>query len=153
MPIPVLVKHCALAIYKDSYLTSHGPGRVQDAFNIAVSRLMEYGFLWRNAGRVTPDKIRLTGKGLKAEARHQRERGGKTKTKEWDGLYRLIQEEVAEDEGSGAMSEDAGSSTVENRESRSQQKRRRLASAARSAPRRNPKRVSRVKKAKNARRR
>lgn len=153
MPIPVLVKHCALAIYKDSYLTSHGAGRVQDAFNIAVSRLMEYGFLWRNSGRVAPDKIKLTGKGMKAESRHQRERGGKAKTKEWDGLYRLIQEEVAEDEGSGAMSQDAGSSMMENRESRAQQKRRRLAKAARSAPRRNPKRVSRVKKAKRARRR
>lgn len=151
--MPILVKHCALAIYKDTYLRSHGPGRVQDALNIAVSRLMEYGFLWRNAGKVTPDKIKLTGKGMKAESRHQRERGGKAKTKEWDGLYRLIQEEVSEDDGSGATSTDAGSSMLENRESRSQQRRVRLAKASRSAPRRNPKRVKRAKRAKGAGRR
>lgn len=145
---PVLVKHCALAIYKSGYCKGSKVEKVQQALDIAVSRLIEYGFLWKNSGKVTPEKIKLKAKGKKAEARHRRETGAKIKTDEWNALYKLIQEEAEEDVGSGATSEDAEPVTAEARESRPQQKRRRLAKVARSSARRKPKRVRRAKKAK-----
>lgn len=146
--IPVLVKHCALAIYKSGYCTGTKVERVQESLDIAVSRLVEYGFLWKNSGKVTPEKIKLKTKGQKAENRHRRERGGSVKTQAWNVLYKLIQEEVEEPEGSGATSEDAEPVTEEPHESRKLQRRRRLAKVARSSARRMPKRVKRAKSAK-----
>lgn len=146
--IPVLVKHCALAIYKSGYCSGTKVEQVQESLNIAVSRLTEYGFLWKNSRKVAPDTVRLKKKGQQAESRHRREVDGKAKTAEWDALYRLIQEEAEEDTGAGATSQDAGDATAEPRESRTQQRRRRAAKTARSAPRRKPKRVRRAKRAK-----
>lgn len=146
--MPVLVKHCALAIYKSGYCTGTKVERVQQALDIAVSRLIEYGFLWKNSGKVAPEKIQLKAKGHKAESRHRREKGAKVKTDEWNALYKLIQEEAEEDEGAGATSDDATDAAEEPVESREQQRRRRLAKAARSSARRMPKRVRRVKRAK-----
>jgi len=146
--MPVLVKHCALAIYKSGYCSGTKVEKVQQALRIAVSRLVEYGFLWKNAGKVAPEKIKLRAKGQKAESRHRREKGGKVKTAEWDALYKLTQEEAEEDEGAGATSDDAEPVAAERYESRPQQRRRRLAKAARSSARRMPKRVKRAKRAK-----
>jgi hypothetical protein len=147
MPIPVLVKHCALAIYKSGYCSGTLVEQVQQSFDIAVGRLIEYGFLWKNAGKVSPEKIKLRAKGQKAEARHQREKGGKVKTAQWDKLYKLIQEEVEEDEDSGATSQDAVPAADEPLESRTMQRRRRLAQNARRSARRKPKRIRRAKSA------
>lgn len=149
--MPVLVKHCALAIYKSGYCKGTKVERVQQALDIAVSRLIEYGFLWKNAGKVAPEKIKLTAKGMKAESRHRREKGGNVKTQAWNALYRLIQEEVQEDDGAGATSQEVGLSLEDPRSARTLQRRRRLAKAARSAPKK--RRPKRVRKAKNARRR
>ena len=150
--MPVLVKHCALAIYKSGYCTGTKVEKVQQSLAIAVSRLTEYGFLWKGAGtiggKVIPERLKLRAKGMKAEGRHRREKDGSLKTKEWNALYRLIQEEAEEDEGAGATSEDAEPVTAEPHESRKQQKRRRLAKVARSSARRQPKRVKRAKRAK-----
>lgn len=146
--MPVLVKHCALAIYKSGYCSGTEVEKVQQALDIAVSRLVQYGFLWKNAGKVTPEKIKLRAKGKKAESRHRREKDGGLKTKQWNDLYKLIQEEAEEDEGAGATSEDAEPETMEPVESRPLQRRRRLAKVARSSARRKPKRVKRAKQAK-----
>jgi len=146
--IPVLVKHCALAIYKSGYCTGTKVERVQEALDIAVSRLIQYGFLWKNSGKVTPEKIKLKSKGKTAENRHRRETGALVKTQQWNVLYKLIQEEVEEDEGAGATSEDAVAESEEPLESRTVQRRRRIAKAARSSARRKPKRVKRAKRAK-----
>lgn len=146
--MPVLVKHCALAIYKSGYCQGTKVGKVQQALDIAVSRLVEYGFLWKNAGKATPEKIKLKAKGQKAESRHRREKDGILKTQAWNALYKLIQEEAEEDEGSGATSDDAEPVVAEAHESRKQQRRRRLAKVARSSARRKPKRVKRAKRAK-----
>lgn len=147
--IPVLVKHCALAIYKSGDIAGTGAVKVQGALNVAVSRLTEYGFLWKNSGKVSPEKIKLTAKGMRAEARHRREKNAKVKTDQWNDLYRLIQEEAEEDVGAGATSQESGSGSAEPHEVRSQQQRRRQAKTARSAsPRRKPKRVKRAKQAK-----
>lgn len=145
--MPVLVKHCALAIYKTDYCTGTKVERVQQSLDIAVSRLIQYGFLWKNSGKVTPERIKLKAKGKTAENRHRREKGGKAKTDEWNGLYKLIQEEAEEDEGSGATSEDAVPEVEEARESRPMQRRRRLAKTARASARRKPKRTKRAKRA------
>lgn len=150
--MPVLVKHCALAIYKSGYCTGTKVERVQESLDIAVSRLTEYGFLWKGSGtvegKVVPERLKLRTKGAKAENRHRREKDGIVKTRAWNILYKLIQEEVEEPEGSGATSEDAEPMTEEPRESRKLQRRRRLAKVARSSARRMPKRVKRAKSAK-----
>jgi len=146
--MPVLVKHCALAIYKSGYCSGTEVEKVQQALDIAVSRLVQYGFLWKNAGKVSPEKIKLRAKGQKAESRHRREKDGSVKTKEWNALYKLIQEEAEEDEGAGATSEDAEPETMEPVENKPLQRRRRLAKTARASARRKPKRVKRAKRAK-----
>ena len=150
MPIPVLVKHCALAIYKSGYCKGTKVEQVQESFDIAVSRLMEYGCLWKDAwkmSKVDPAKIKLTGKGKKSEAKHQREGDKGAKTKEWDALYKLIQEEVEEDDSDGATSQDAVPAADEPLESREMQQRRRLAQNARRSAQRKPKRVRRARSA------
>ena len=96
--MPVLVKHCALAIHESGYGSGTPVEKVQQALDIAIRRLIEYGFLWKNAGKVAPEKINLTAKGKKAEARHRRESDGKVKTDKWNALYKLIQEEAEEDD-------------------------------------------------------
>lgn len=147
--MPVLVKHVALAIYKSGDVIGDGVTKVQGALNIAVSRLIEYGFLWKNSGKVSPEKIKLTAKGMRAESRHRREKGGKLKTDQWNDLYQLIQEEAEEDVGTGAASQESGSVTEAPHEVRSTQARRKRAKTARSSsPRRKPKRVKRAKQAK-----
>jgi hypothetical protein len=150
MPIPVLVKHCALSIYKSGYCKGTKVEQVQESFDIAVSRLIEYGFLWKNAWKVSkvdPSKIKLTAKGKRAEHRHQREGDKGAKTKEWNALYKLIQEDVEEDDSDGATSQDAVPAADEPLESRTMQQRRRLAQNARRSARRRPKRVRRAKSA------
>lgn len=150
MPIPILVRHCALAIYKSGYCTGTKVEQVQEAFDIAVSRLMKYGFLWKNAWTVSkadPSKIKLTAKGKKAENRHQREGDKGAKTKEWNVLYKLIQEEVEEEKDEGAMEPPIAEGPGE---SKAMARRMRLAQNARRSARRKPKRA---RKAKSARRR
>lgn len=144
--MPVLVKHCALAIYKSGDIAGVGVEKVQGALNVAVSRLMEYGFLWKNSGKVSPEKIKLTAKGMRAESRHRREKDAKLKTDQWNDLYKLIQEEAEEDVGTGAVSQESGTVSQAQSEVQTQQQRRRRAKTARSAsPRRRPKRVKRAK--------
>jgi len=145
--MPVLVKHCALAIHESGYGSGTPVEKVQQALDIAIRRLIEYGFLWKNAGKVAPEKINLTAKGKKAEARHRRESDGKVKTDKWNALYKLIQEEAEEDDGTGATTQEAGATLAESRASRPQQRRRRLAKTARSSARRKPKRVRRARRA------
>lgn len=144
---PVLVKHCALAIYKSGYCSGTGAKKVQQALDIAVSRLTEYGFLWKNSGKVAPEKIKLTSKGMKSEAFHRREFGAKAKTDEWNALYKLIQEEVEEEDGAGATSQAAEPVAQEGRRSRKAQRRRRAAKTARSSAKRRPKPVKRPRRA------
>lgn len=146
--MPVLVKHCALAIYKSGYCSGSKVQMVRQALTIAVSRLIEYGFLWKNANKVAPEKIKLTTKGRKAEARHRREKDGSLKTQEWNALYQLIQEEVEEDDGAGATSQEVGLDVGDARSARALNKRRRLARAAKRGPiRRRPKRTRKVRSA------
>jgi len=145
-PIPVLVKHCALAIYKSGYCKGTEVERVQQAFDIAVGRLAQYKFLWKLGEKASPVNILLTAKGRRAEAEHQREADGPPKTAEWDELYTLIQEEVEELDGAGGVSQEVAPVVVSVDRVRFQQRRRRLAKAARSVARRGSRVVKRRKR-------
>jgi hypothetical protein len=152
--IPVLVKHCALAIYKSKYAQGSKIQQIQQSFDIARSRLVEYGFLKKGSETGSPEDIKLTGKGHHRESKHRREVGGKKKTKAWDDLYALIQEEVEEEPGDESADEEVSPFGGNKRAIRAQQKKKRLAKAARSAPKPKPRTKRRtVKKAKKARRR
>jgi len=140
---PVLVKHCALAIHKSGYCSGQGATKAQQALDIAISRLIQYGFLWKGADQGEPEQIKLTTKGRKAERRHRRESGAKAKTDEWNALYGLIQEDT--DEGEDSESQDA--EPKKPGESLAQRRRRQTKAKVVSA-RRAPKRAKRAKKAK-----
>lgn len=124
--MPVLVKHCALAIYKSGYCKGVGVKKVQQALDIAISRLTQYKFLWKNAGKVKPENIQLTAKGKAAEAVHRNESGGGIKTAHWDALYTLMKFEAEEEANAGAT-------TQESKGSRELQRFRRLSKVARSS--------------------
>jgi hypothetical protein len=103
--LPVLVKHCALAIYKSGDVRGSGIEKTLGALDIARHRLTEYGFLKSGSEAGEPSKIRLTAKGLKAEARHLREVGSRPKTRAWDKLYRLTMVAEEEEAADGAMTD------------------------------------------------
>lgn len=104
--IPVLVKHCALAIFKSGDVKGSVMDKTLGAFDIARHRLTEYGFLKKGSEVGDPSKIKLTSKGFQAESKHQREgAAGKAKTREWDKLYRVISEAEEESTDDGAMNQ------------------------------------------------
>ncbi len=88
LQIPVIVKHCTVAIYRTAKLTaSSKKDRFIQSFKIARSRLQEYGFVII-AGEDLTEAIGLTSKGRKGELRHQAE--GRSKTVLFDTLYDLF---------------------------------------------------------------
>ena len=143
---PVIVKHCALAIYRSGYCSGDKIQRVQQALEIAVSRLIEYGFIYKVSRQAAPEKIKLRNKGKMAEASHRREPNAKKKTDEWNALYRLIQEEVEEEEDSGAMTETVTVDPPHTDTDKQQQWRR--AKASRSSSKLAAKRTKRATRAK-----
>ena len=98
--IPIIVKHCALAIFKkggiDGGTTKE---KFQSAWNIARARLTEYGYLGSGSEKGSVDNIRLTGKGRARETFHLREAGGNVKNMQFDKLYKLLQEDNDTDDG------------------------------------------------------
>lgn len=150
--IPTLVKHVALAIFKSGDLKGNKFKKTQAAFDIARSRLVEYGYLKKGSEQGPPENIKLTGKGHKREGYHRNEGGeGKSKTTEWDQLYSLIQETEEEAPGEEGVTEEAAPVGTPPRQVRKQQTKQRRARAARSSPKRRTKR-RRVTKAKRAKR-
>lgn len=94
----MVVKHCALAIFKsDKSLQGTPKARFQSALNIALARLTEYGFLTEGSDKRPPDQAGLTAKGRTRDRLHARE--GPAKGKEFDQLYKLIErDQVRRDE-------------------------------------------------------
>jgi hypothetical protein len=147
--VPWLVRHCALAIYKDGYVQGSQIRRVLHSFNIARGRLVEYGFLKQGSEKGGPENIKLTRRGVRREARHRREMDGSTKTAQWDKLYSLIQEGIElDEEGYKELLSDLKVEAVPSRQRRAVQRRVRLVKAARAASR---PRVRRSRRAKRAR--
>jgi hypothetical protein len=161
--MPILVKHCALAIYRSGDIKGTILQKVHQALLIARARLTEYGFLSKGSEKGGIETIKLTGKGLRREAYHQREKGGVEKTALWDQLYQLLEGASPEEllrEGEdipGAPSNESAAPkpvAVDPRDVREAQRRHRLAKAAKAAPRRRSKRTRKPKvhKAKTAKR-
>jgi hypothetical protein len=157
------VKHCALAVYKSGDVKGSILQKVYQSMLIARSRLTEYGFLKKGSEKGGIETIKLTGKGLRREAEHQREKGGVEKTALWDQLYTLL-EAASPEEGlkaaeiEGAEEKSATESVapkpvaVDPRAVREAQRLHRLAKAAKSAAKPRAKRLRRatMKKAKKA---
>ena len=144
--IPVLVKHCALAIYEDHYVFGTKYRQVLGAFAIARHRLVEYGLLKKGSEKGTPDKIKLTAKGMKREAIHLRESDGQLKTMKWDKLYMMIAAVMEFDETETPETEEVDEAAVGSpRDAREVQRKRRHVNALRSAPK------PRTRRAKTAR--
>jgi hypothetical protein len=93
--VPNLVKHCTIAIWRDGGISGGKQERFVSAWNIARSRLVEYGFLQKGSETGPAEKVKLTSKGSKRESFHSREPGGKTKSLLFDQMFRWI--EVAEE--------------------------------------------------------
>jgi len=142
--IPVLVKHCALAILRSGDMAGTRMEQLRGAFLVARSRLVEYGYLASGSQKGGSKNIKLTAKGHQREAKHRRERFGYVKTIIWDLLYTLIQEDVEDDVPEAATAVDDQASS---RDVIIEKKRRRLAKVAWSAsPKRKPKRPKRAKR-------
>jgi hypothetical protein len=170
--VPVLVKHCALAIYRSGDVKGSVFQKIYQAMLIARSRLTEYGFLLRGSELGGVETIKLASKGLRREVEHLRESGGRPKTELWDKLYALIEghpleELLGKDEEEKPVGEEVGKLVkaaaelklpepvaVNPRDAREAQRRHRLVKAAMSMPIRRAKRAKKAKprKAKSARR-
>lgn len=98
-PIPVFVKHVAMAIYKGPYLVGTPPVRkFLAALDIARSRLVEWGYLKVGSERGDPTKMVLTSAGMKKEQEHSKEGAeGKQKNEHFDKLYALVAEGLTGD--------------------------------------------------------
>jgi hypothetical protein len=163
VPIPILVKHCALAIYKSGDVKGSILQKVYQSLLIARSRLTEYGYLKKGSEKGGVETIKLTGKGQRRESFHQREKGGVEKTALWDQLYLLLEgathgevlkaaEIATEDEKPVDASATPQPVAVNPRDARKVQRLHRLAKAAKSAAKPRAKRARRpqLKKAKKA---
>lgn len=89
--IPNLVKHTALAIYNSGDISGGKKEKFQSAWNIARSRLVEYGYLSKGSEDGPVEKIQLTSKGHQREAIHASEPGSKTKSMLFDQMYKWIE--------------------------------------------------------------
>ena len=95
--VPDLVKHTTLAIWKHGGLSGQGAQeRFVSAWNIARSRLVEYGYLQAGSEVEGIPKIKLTPKGVIRESLHRREPGGGLKSLAFDKMYSYL--EMATDE-------------------------------------------------------
>lgn len=85
LQIPVLVKHMAIAIYREGKISAKSrKDKFQQCLEIAKSRCQQYGFTI-SSGPALSDPIGLTSKGRAREAKHLSE--GRAKTVLFDTLY------------------------------------------------------------------
>jgi len=93
--VPVLVKHCALAIFKGKGRIKGGTRKERfiSAWNIARSRLVEQGYLVKGSEIGPHGTIRLTAKGQQRNQEHKSEQGGSTKSREFDRLFEWVRDE------------------------------------------------------------
>lgn len=87
--IPNLVKHCVVAIVKGGTVQGSLKDKFLGAWNIARSRLVEYGFLRSGSETGPASKIKLTAKGEKREREHTSE--GRMKSRQFDQWWRELE--------------------------------------------------------------
>lgn len=92
--VPALVKHMTMAIYNKGGIDGGTrKERFISAWNIARARLTQYGFLREGSDKGPVSTIVLTGKGLKRETLHRRERDGAMKDAKFDELFEQLQDD------------------------------------------------------------
>lgn len=92
--VPFIVKHCTVAIYKKGGIEGGtDKEKFVSAWNIARARLTEYGYLAGGSDKGPESNIKLTGKGLKRESEHRREKGGAAKNALFDSMYSVLQDQ------------------------------------------------------------
>lgn len=95
--IPTLVKHTALAIYREGGLHAAWRAKLRSAVDIARARLTEYGFLTEGSQHGPVENIVLTAKGQRQDREHRREHDGHRKSRDFDRLYAHIEVAYRED--------------------------------------------------------
>jgi hypothetical protein len=95
--VPNIVKHTTLAIYgKGGIDGGTSKERFRSAWNIARSRLVEYGFLMKGSEKGPHGVIRLTAKGRKRNQEHKSERGVAIKSMNFDKMFEWIRHDEEE---------------------------------------------------------
>lgn len=89
--VPHLLKHCTLAIYNSGDISGGKREKFVSAWNIARSRLVEYGYLAKGSEKADAGKIKLTSKGTQRENVHAHEPGGKAKSEMFDAMFKWIE--------------------------------------------------------------
>lgn len=99
LQFPAILMHCTLAIYKEGGLhKSSATSRFRQAFDIARSRLTEYGFLVAGSDKGEPGDIHLTSKGRLRESVHRKEGAlVRQKQAEFMRMWALIEMQYEED--------------------------------------------------------
>ncbi len=105
--IPNLVKHNTVAIWRAGKIDgSSAKERFISAWNIARSRLVEYGYLIKGSEKGKAEDIRLTTKGMVRNRKHSREPDSKAKSGLFDKMFPWINlaEQAAGAQGKGLKS-------------------------------------------------
>jgi hypothetical protein len=89
--VPTIIKHCALAIFKEGGLHAGPVGSFKKALEIARWRLTSYGFLVEGSQTGSIDDILMTPKGMERERQHRRERDRGRKDREFNRYFRWIE--------------------------------------------------------------
>lgn len=96
--VPILVKHCTVAIFKEGtgVQGSTKQERFVSSLKIARKRLEEYGFLAKGSEKGDANDIELTGKGRMSESLHRREKDAKRKNALFDKLFGIMKAQELE---------------------------------------------------------
>lgn len=95
--LPTLVKHTALAIYREGGLHYQWREKFRRALDIARSRLVEYGYLREGSQEGPVENIVLTAKGMRQDQLHRREHASHRKNRDFDRYYQHIEVAYRED--------------------------------------------------------
>lgn len=118
--IPVLVKHCCIAIYREGKITARSQkDKFQQALKIAKAQMAKYGYIVLSGDKPS-DPIGLTPKGRSAELRHKQE--GRSKTVLFDTLYDKFDLEGLKEKAAKKTQEAAASQKVTAEETKKKQK-------------------------------
>jgi hypothetical protein len=89
--VPTLLKHNTLAIWRKGDVDGGSVReRFVSAWNIARSRLVEYGYLIKGSEKSKAEDIRMTTKGAVRNRKHSREPDSKAKSNLFDKMYPWI---------------------------------------------------------------
>jgi hypothetical protein len=82
--LPLMLRHMALAIYEKK---GSGAKAFFAAMDISRAKLVEYGYLTPPSEKGPLERIRMTAKGLRKNAEHQRDKARARKVLAFKALY------------------------------------------------------------------